>query len=69
MDSKMVIFYDESFPYEGQRPVDQILEKLAGQATVIKAAEIAEVLVSHDVECFIHLHGSYFPKSAWGSSN
>ncbi|MEH7011725.1 beta-galactosidase [Neobacillus niacini] len=66
MNSKVVIFYDEAFPYEGQRPTKELLKKLQEQAVVVKAGELINALHS-EIECFIHLHGSYFPKSAWGS--
>ncbi|EKN65231.1 glycoside hydrolase family protein [Neobacillus bataviensis LMG 21833] len=67
MDSNVIIFYDESFPYEGQKPPANILETLKGKANIVNAAELAEVLENHEAACFIHLHGAYFPKSAWGS--
>lgn len=66
MISKVVIFYDEAFPFDGQRPSIEILKKWEEQASIINAAELKSTL-SSGIECFIHLHGSYFPKSAWGS--
>lgn len=66
MVSKVVIFYDEAFPYEGQRPTKEILKKLEEQASVINAAELKNAFHS-EIDYFIHLHGSYFPKNAWSS--
>ena len=66
MVSNVVIFYDETFPYEGQRPTKELLKKLEVQASVINAAELKNALHS-EIDCFIHLHGSYFPKNAWSS--
>jgi hypothetical protein len=66
LNSKVVIFYDETFPYEGQRPTKELLKKLQEQAEIVKADELINAL-DREIECFIHLHGSYFPKSAWGS--
>ncbi|MFJ5759072.1 beta-galactosidase [Neobacillus sp. NPDC093182] len=68
MVTKTVIFYDETFPFEGQRPPIEMIQKLKEQATVVKAGDLEHVLQNHlDVECFIHLHGSFFPKKAWGA--
>ncbi|GHH97872.1 beta-galactosidase [Neobacillus kokaensis] len=67
MTSKAIIFYDETFPFEGQRPPIEIIQQLREQAFVVNAEELGTVLENLDVQCFIHLHGSYFPKNAWGA--
>ncbi|NYE03466.1 hypothetical protein F4694_000185 [Bacillus niacini] len=61
-----VIFYDESFPFDGQRPSLEIIQKLSKQATIVKAEELEHALTDQ-IESFIHLHGSFFPKNAWGA--
>ncbi|GGA14350.1 hypothetical protein GCM10008018_69080 [Paenibacillus marchantiophytorum] len=62
--SKSIIFYDASFPYEGTRPDSSRLEELAQFGRVVTASELAEAL-QQGADNLIHLHGRYFPKSAW----
>ncbi|MEH7179337.1 beta-galactosidase [Neobacillus vireti] len=66
MVSNVVIFYDETFPFDGQRPTKEMIKKLKEHASVINAAELKNAFQTK-IDCFIHLHGSYFPKNAWGS--
>ncbi|KIL38876.1 glycoside hydrolase [Gordoniibacillus kamchatkensis] len=63
--SRIVVFYDVSFPYEGQRPNVSALKKLQDNYHVADAENLAEALVDADV--LVHLHGSYFPKEAWNA--
>ncbi|MCP3738606.1 beta-galactosidase [Rossellomorea sp. BNER] len=68
MASKVVIFYDEAFPFEGHKPPIEIIKKFEKQASIVKAANLESFLLNNgELDCFINLHGSYFPKNAWGS--
>lgn len=61
----VVIFYDRNFPYSGIRP-DSLSEKeLSLKGRVCTAEQLPAAL--KDAKVLIHLHGSYFPKSAWPS--
>ncbi|MCQ6559248.1 beta-galactosidase [Paenibacillus mendelii] len=60
-----VVFYDASFPYDGQRPDDAVIDKLQSTYKVVGAHELAEALDIADN--YIHVHGPYFPKQAWES--
>ncbi|WP_274651993.1 alpha-amylase family protein [Paenibacillus humicola] len=61
--NKGVLFYDAAFPYDGQRPDEAAVRALAGHFEVTGADGLAEQLEHADV--LVHLHGSYFPKTAW----
>ncbi|TBL79903.1 beta-galactosidase [Paenibacillus thalictri] len=61
--SRIVVFYDPSFPYAGERPNDSVLEALSKRCALANADELAGALEKADV--LVHLHGSYFPKTAW----
>ncbi|ADU31410.1 beta-galactosidase [Evansella cellulosilytica] len=63
--SKLVFFYDPSFPYKGERPTNEELAELKKIGEVVAAKSLSESLQNAD--CLIHLHGEYFPKSAWAS--
>ncbi|MCA0753610.1 beta-galactosidase [Paenibacillus sp. N4] len=63
--SKLIIFYDPSFPIGG-KPILVTAEELAGAGVVVQAAGLAEALrdcTAGDV--FVNLHAPYFPKEAW----
>lgn len=62
--SKCLIFYDASFPYEGTRPDSRSLQEL-GQFGRIVGAEELEAALLQGADNLLHLHGRYFPKSAW----
>ncbi|MFE5321813.1 beta-galactosidase [Paenibacillus sp. NPDC056579] len=62
---QIVVFYDDLFPYEGQRPNASELKKLQEKYYVVDAENLAEAL--SDTEVLVHLHGSYFPKEAWNA--
>lgn len=61
--NKTLVFYDASFPYAGERPDDNVVANWKKDNLLVSADEIAERLPGAD--CFIHLHGPYFPKQAW----
>lgn len=63
--SRTVVFFDGSFPYEGQRPNVQAFKKLRDNYLVVDADNLAVALADADV--LVHLHGSYFPKAAWNA--
>ncbi|RAP76772.1 alpha-amylase family protein [Paenibacillus montanisoli] len=63
--TSMILFYDESFPFSGERPDAGTLAKLSETFTVVSAAELSERLPGASV--YVHLHGSYFPKDAWSA--
>jgi len=63
MTKNIVVFYDQSFPYDGIRPNEQTIATLAASFQLKDANQLAEALVEADG--YIHLHGSYFPKAAW----
>ncbi|MEC0267381.1 alpha-amylase family protein [Paenibacillus anseongense] len=60
-----VIFYDAAFPYEGTRPDSRSLEALAQLGRIVGAEELSEALLQGTADNFLHLHGRYFPKTAW----
>ncbi|UQZ36898.1 glycoside hydrolase [Paenibacillus sp. PK3_47] len=61
----LLIFYDDTFPYQGSRPSSEKLEALVAGATITNAWDLAEYLRSGEWDAFLSLHGSYFPKDAW----
>ncbi|SFS87298.1 alpha-amylase family protein [Paenibacillus sp. BC26] len=61
--SSTILFYDESFPYIGDRPDAATLASLRENFQIVTAAELAERLPG--ATAYVHLHGSHFPKSAW----
>ncbi|MEK3890050.1 beta-galactosidase [Bacillus sp. FSL K6-3431] len=63
--NKIVLFYDESFPYAGERPKKTYVEKLKSLFKVVTASELEETLKDPKIESFINIHGPYFPKQAW----
>ncbi|BBH21358.1 hypothetical protein Back11_27030 [Paenibacillus baekrokdamisoli] len=60
---KLVLFYDKTFPFAGERPTEQALNYLNEAFKVVTAEQLADQLSDADV--YIHLHGTYFPKQAW----
>ncbi|WP_257348923.1 beta-galactosidase [Pseudalkalibacillus decolorationis] len=64
--AKTIIFYDSSFPMDGDRPVESFFNYLDDkEVKVIDAVSLEENLNNREVTCFINLHGPYFPKDAW----
>ncbi|MCD1261003.1 beta-galactosidase [Paenibacillus athensensis] len=61
--SQTVIFYDPAFPFEGVRPGAGERETLHALGRVVDADSLSAALAEAD--SFVHLHGRYFPKSAW----
>jgi hypothetical protein len=59
-----IIFYDPTFPYEGIRPDDKAIAQLSEAGQIVGANELADAL-QQGADNFIHLHGRYFPKTAW----
>ncbi|OXS53663.1 glycoside hydrolase [Cohnella sp. CIP 111063] len=58
-----IVFYDASFPFAGVRPSGEAAAALGGIGGTVNADALAEALETADT--LVHLHGSYFPKSAW----
>ncbi|NBD22924.1 alpha-amylase family protein [Paenibacillus glycinis] len=63
MGNPHILFYDESFPYAGERPDAASIARLRESFQIVSASELADAL--RDAAVYVHLHGSYFPKSAW----
>lgn len=58
-----IVFYDQRFPFEGERPDEAALGRLAGIGELVDAEGLEAALESADH--LVHLHGPYFPKGAW----
>lgn len=63
----ILFFYDESFPYEGARPLPEVLKDASAWAHIADANSLPDRLAAGDWDVLVHLHGPYFPKSAWSS--
>ena len=63
--SKIVVFYDRGFPYDGERPTEPVLQALGRHAIVADARRLTGELA--DAASLVHLHGAYFPKDAWSA--
>ncbi|ANS73252.1 glycoside hydrolase [Paenibacillus yonginensis] len=61
----VLVFYDEKFPYPGERPSAESIRLLSEEAELVDAEGLAERLASRKREVLVHLHGPYFPKEAW----
>src|SRR5699024_4184147 len=61
----IVIFYDPRFPIDGPRPKAHFFEHLNSHAIVSDADALEKNLQNDTVDCFVNLHGPYFPKHAW----
>ncbi|MGM7721664.1 beta-galactosidase [Metabacillus sp. Hm71] len=64
---RSLLFYDQSFPYAGVRPSNEVFMNLSKQFTIVSANELKEHLDSSKFDCLIHLHGAYFPKECWSA--
>ncbi|MCK0471016.1 beta-galactosidase [Halalkalibacter sp. APA_J-10(15)] len=60
---KVVVFYDETFPYEGERPSKEIIERLRESCIIADAQSLDQSL--DEASCIIHMHGAFFPKNSW----
>ncbi|KAB8136790.1 glycoside hydrolase [Gracilibacillus oryzae] len=63
--TRTLIFYDEEFPYEGERPSPEWLGKLDDSFEVVNAKQLSAAMVDPSFNSYVHLHGPYFPKEAW----
>ncbi|TDQ42936.1 beta-galactosidase [Aureibacillus halotolerans] len=61
--TNIVVFYDDSFPFQGERPTRSQLDSLSNFAKVCDAQELPIALAQADT--YLHLHGGYFPKASW----
>ncbi|WP_157279809.1 beta-galactosidase [Paenibacillus swuensis] len=63
----VIVFYDDSFPFEGVRPSAQTWSH-ANQVQVVDAHGLSKALsaLNGNGTC-INLHGPYFPKEAWSA--
>jgi prepilin-type processing-associated H-X9-DG protein len=61
----IVIFYDSSFPIDGHRPNSSFFGNFNNEIIVADALSLKEALANNEVDCFVNMHGPYFPKSAW----
>ncbi|WP_066191466.1 beta-galactosidase [Gracilibacillus timonensis] len=62
-----VIFYDEQFLYEGERPSPESLKQLQEQCKVVDVNGLEQALSEGDIDCLVYLHGRFFPKRLWNS--
>ena len=62
-----ILFYDPRFPYMGERPDNATLMQLSGRMAVTGADSLTEALDNKQAGCLVMLHGSYFPRKAWGA--
>lgn len=62
---RTLLFYDEQFPYAGERPTADALERMKEWTEVASAETLAGRLSEGGWDTLIHLHGPYFPKAAW----
>lgn len=60
---KIVILFDRTLPYKGEKPTEESLETLKQHAVIVDADNLARELETAD--CFINLHTPYFPKQSW----
>jgi hypothetical protein len=63
---KTIVFFDQDFPYTGDRPQD-LSRFMPSHVEIVDADRLGAALSQEDVDCYIHLHGPYFPKAAWSS--
>lgn len=63
--SDMLIFYDETFPYDGVRPGEEDLAMLREAAQVTEAEGLESALNGLAGGTLVMLHAPYVPKQAW----
>jgi hypothetical protein len=61
--SRIILFYDDAFPYDGDRPEKSSIEAMSEWGGVVGADRLSTMLDTAD--CLISLHGKYFPKRSW----
>lgn len=64
---KLLLFYDQSFPFEGQRPEASFLTAASVWAEVVDADKLVSRLQEQKWDALVWLHGPYFPKEAWAA--
>ncbi|RCW62755.1 beta-galactosidase [Saliterribacillus persicus] len=62
-----LLFYDETFPFVGERPPEKCLGSIKKDLKIVNASDLAAELDSQEPDTLILLHGPYFPKHAWSS--
>ncbi|WP_059105572.1 alpha-amylase family protein [Shouchella shacheensis] len=62
--TKTILFYDETFPFNGTRPSKEALRR-CDDFSIVGVEELVAALQAEGVTSFVHLHGPYFPKQAW----
>ncbi|PDO10453.1 MAG: glycoside hydrolase [Candidatus Reconcilbacillus cellulovorans] len=67
MSTRMLLFEDPAFPYEGARPDAEAERLLAERAEAASAGTLAERLMSGAYDALVYLHGPYVPKAAWSA--
>lgn len=63
--SNIVIFYDSNFPLDSSKPNHAFIEHLRQGTEIVNATSLRKALSRNNVNCFVSLHGPYFPKDAW----
>ncbi|WEK55258.1 MAG: beta-galactosidase [Candidatus Cohnella colombiensis] len=68
--SQIVLFYDEAFPFDGNREIanklaSAVVDSARNQVVVVSAERLAEALASPETVSFINLHAPYFPVDTW----
>ncbi|MBU5670865.1 beta-galactosidase [Paenibacillus brevis] len=61
----ILLFYDQSFPFEGKRPEASFLTAVSTWAEVVDAEGLASRLQAKKWDTLVWLHGAHFPKEAW----
>ncbi|MCR8642517.1 beta-galactosidase [Paenibacillus sp. N1-5-1-14] len=61
----IIVFYDPSFPYSGERLPLAAFAQLQNEVQIVDAQNLESALSGLDGGCFVNLHAPYFPKQAW----
>lgn len=61
----MLLFYDQSFPFDGRRPDTSFLTAVSAWAEVVDADGLVSRLQAKKWDTLVWLHGPYFPKESW----
>ncbi|GAB2560242.1 beta-galactosidase [Gracilibacillus alcaliphilus] len=62
-----VVFYDEKFLYEGERPSADSLKLMQEQFEVVDVKGLEQALLEGEIDCLVYLHGRFFPKRLWNT--
>ncbi|WP_318035970.1 hypothetical protein [Halobacillus shinanisalinarum] len=65
MGRNIVIFYDQTFPFSGERPDQTFMYRTEKLAKVVTADELKDTVANDEIDCLVNMHGPYFPKNAW----